>query len=120
MKFIHTSDWHIGRSLCGVSLLEDQRHFLRQFTDYLEKERPAAVVIAGDLYDRPVPSAEAMELLDEFFSKTVLELKIPALAVAGNHDSGQRLAYERDFLAKAGFHMAGTLPNPAETVDLSD
>lgn len=120
MKFIHTSDWHIGRSLCGVSLLEDQRHFLRQFMDYLEKERPDAVVIAGDLYDRPVPSAEAMELLDEFFSKTVLELKIPVLAVAGNHDSGQRLAYERDFLAKAGLHMAGTLTNPAETVALSD
>lgn len=120
MKFIHTSDWHIGRSLCGVSLLEDQQHFLRQFTEYLEQEQPDAVVIAGDLYDRPVPSAEAMELLDEFFSKTVLELKIPVLAVAGNHDSGQRLAYERDFLAKAGLHMAGTLTNPVETVALSD
>lgn len=120
MKFIHTSDWHIGRSLCGVSLLEDQRHFLRQFADYLEKERPDAVVIAGDLYDRPVPSADAMEVLDEFFSKTVLELKIPVLAVAGNHDSGQRLAYERDFLAKAGLHIAGNLSSPVETVDFSD
>lgn len=120
MKFIHTSDWHIGRSLCGVSLLEDQRYFLRQFAAYLEKERPDAVVIAGDLYDRPVPSADAMEVLDEFFTKAVLEMKIPVLAVAGNHDSGQRLAYERDFLAKAGLHIAGNLSSPVETVDFSD
>ena len=120
MKFIHTSDWHIGRSLCGVSLLEDQRHFLRQFADYLAKERPDAVVIAGDLYDRPIPSADAMELLDEFFSETVLELKIPVLAIAGNHDSGQRLSYERDFLAKAGLHIAGNLQTPVETVDFTD
>lgn len=120
MKFIHTSDWHIGRNLCGVSLLEDQRHFLRQFTDYLAKERPDAVVIAGDLYDRPVPSAEAMELLDSFFSETVLSLKIPVLAIAGNHDSGQRLSYERNFLAKAGLHIVGNLTAPVVTVDFTD
>ncbi|MGI5893524.1 MAG: exonuclease SbcCD subunit D [Candidatus Merdivicinus sp.] len=120
MILIHTSDWHIGRSLCGVSLLEDQQYFLSQFISYLSKERPDAVLIAGDLYDRPVPSAEAMTLLDDFFSQVVLELKIPVLAVAGNHDSGQRLSYEREFLAKAGLHIAGMISNPVEVVSLSD
>lgn len=120
MKFIHTADWHIGRSLCGVSLLEDQRHFLNQLADYLAKERPDALLISGDLYDRPVPSAEAMKLLDEFFCRAVLELGIPVLAVAGNHDSGERLSYERDFLARAGLHVAGVLSDPVETVTLSD
>ena len=120
MKFIHTSDWHIGRSLCGVSLLEDQRHFLRQFSEYLAEEQPDAVAIAGDLYDRPIPSADALELLDDFFSKTVLEQNIPVLAIAGNHDSGQRLSYERSFLARAGLHIAGELSDPAESVILQD
>ncbi len=120
MKFIHTADWHIGRSLCGVSLLEDQRHFLKQLTVFLEEERPDALLIAGDLYDRPIPSADAMKLLDEFFSRTVLECGIPVLAIAGNHDSGERLSYERDFLSRAGLHIAGALTDPVETVEFSD
>ena len=83
MKFIHTSDWHIGRSLCGVSLLEDQRHFLRQFSEYLAEEQPDAVVIAGDLYDRPIPSADALELLDDFFFQNGIGAKHPGAGHRG-------------------------------------
>ena len=74
MKLVHTSDWHIGRSVNGYSLLEDQRYFLSQLVDFLVEYRVDALLISGDLYDRSVPSAQAVQLVDEFLTEVVLSL----------------------------------------------
>ena len=80
MKLFHTSDWHLGRMLYGRSLLEDQRHFLEgQFLPAVERERPACVLLAGDLYDRQVAPPEAIALLDKTLSRLV-ELGVPVCA----------------------------------------
>lgn len=93
MKFIHTSDWHIGRQFHNVSLLEDQRHVLNQLIEHIEREAVDAVVIAGDIYDRSVPPAAAVELLDDVFNKICAELDAPVLLIPGNHDSAERLRF---------------------------
>lgn len=99
MKWIHTSDLHIGKQINEFSLLEDQRFFLRQLSELALKERPDVLLISGDLYDRSVPSAEAVSVFDAFLSHVTLELKIPVLAIAGNHDSPQRLDFAAAFCA---------------------
>lgn len=98
MKWIHTSDLHIGKQINEFSLLEDQRFFLQQLAALAQKERPDALLLSGDLYDRSVPSAEAVSVLDEFLSYIALTLNIPILAIAGNHDSPQRLDFCRRLL----------------------
>ena len=85
MKWIHTSDLHIGKQINEFSLLEDQRFFLRQLSELALKERPDVLLISGDLYDRSVPSAEAVSVLDAFLSHVTLELKIPVLALSLIH-----------------------------------
>lgn len=108
MKWIHTSDLHIGKQLNEISLLEDQRFFLNELCDLAKAEKPDVLLIAGDLYDRSVPSAEAVELLNGFLTRMVLELHIPVLAIAGNHDSPQRLDFCRDLLKGAGLYLVGS------------
>ncbi|HHY62036.1 MAG TPA: exonuclease subunit SbcD, partial [Firmicutes bacterium] len=77
MKFIHTSDWHLGRIFYGVRLTDDQAYVLDQFVDLVRDESPDAVVIAGDIYDRTAPPVEAVQLLDETLSRIVLGLGVP-------------------------------------------
>ena len=74
MKFIHTADWHLGKLVHNISMTEDQAFILEQLTTILKEEKPDCLVIAGDLYDRPIPPVAAVELLDEFFSKINIEL----------------------------------------------
>lgn len=92
MKFAHISDLHIGKRLCGFSLIEDQRHILSQITDIIEKQNPDGVIIAGDVYDKSNPSAEAVTVFDEFLTD-LSGLKIPVYIISGNHDSAERLAF---------------------------
>jgi len=109
MKFIHTSDWHIGRQFHNVSLLEDQRHVLTQIVDYLSTEKADALVIAGDIYDRSVPPATAVELLDEVLNKVCNEMAIPVIIISGNHDSAERLRFGSRQLKQAGLHIFGDI-----------
>ncbi|GGK01871.1 nuclease SbcCD subunit D [Lentibacillus kapialis] len=120
MKFFHTADWHLGKLVQGVYMTDDQRYVLEQFVNAIEHEKPDAVIIAGDLYDRAVPPTEAVHLLDETLSKIVLELKIPVLAVAGNHDSPSRLNFGSSIMKQNGFHMAGNFDYKLEPVVLRD
>lgn len=109
MKLFHTSDWHLGRMLYGRSLLEDQRHFLEgQFLPAVERERPACVLLAGDLYDRQVAPPEAIALLDRTLSRLV-ELGVPVCAIAGNHDGPSRIAILKDALRRCGVYLATRL-----------
>lgn len=109
MKFIHTSDWHIGRQFHNVSLLDDQRHVLNQLIEHIEREAVDAVVIAGDIYDRSVPPAAAVELLDDVLNKICAELSVPVLLIPGNHDSAERLRFASRQLRQAGVHIFGEL-----------
>ncbi|WP_019531278.1 exonuclease SbcCD subunit D [Dasania marina] len=118
MKFIHTSDWHIGRQFHNVSLLDDQRHVLNQLVDYIDKESVDALVIAGDIYDRSVPPSKAVELLDEFISKICSDIKVPVIMIPGNHDGAERLRFASRQLRSAGLHILGDLKQVAEPVIL--
>ncbi|MEN1761314.1 exonuclease SbcCD subunit D [Anoxynatronum sibiricum] len=120
MKFIHTSDWHLGKVLQGQPLLEDQQHMLHQLVAAVESEKPAAVIIAGDLYDRSIPPAEAVKLLDDTLHQLVVTLKTPVLAVAGNHDSPSRLRFGNRLMKAAGYHIAGELTDAFQPVTFTD
>lgn len=111
MKFIHTADWHLGKLVHGVYMTEDQRHFLHQFIDVVEEEKPDAVVIAGDLYDRSVPPTDAVELLNEILFKINVELNIPVVAIGGNHDSAERLSFGSSWYKQSKFYLSGKLVN---------
>lgn len=105
MKFLHISDIHIGKRVCGFSMLEDQRYILEQIVEIAKREQPDGVLIAGDLYDKAMPSAEAVELADEFLYRFV-ELGIPVWVISGNHDCAERIAYGSRMMEQAGLYMA--------------
>lgn len=106
MKFLHTSDLHIGKRLNEYPLIDDQKHILSQIIDIAKEEKVSAVVIAGDIYDKSLPSAEAVPVLDEFIS-TLAEEKIPVLMISGNHDSPERLEYGSRLMDKSGIYISG-------------
>lgn len=120
MKFFHTADWHLGKLVQGVYMTNDQKYIIKKFIQAVEEEQPDAVIIAGDLYDRAVPPTEAVHLLDETLGKIVLELNIPVLAIAGNHDSPSRLDFGSKILRENGLHIAGNLSEPIRPVVLHD
>ncbi len=120
MKFIHTSDWHIGKSIHEVNLLEDQRAVLDDFMAVLEIEKPDVLIIAGDLYDRAVPSKEAVNLLDDVFNEIIMNKKIPILCIAGNHDSGERLDFGSRILEKNGLHIEGKYKKEVQKIVFQD
>jgi exonuclease SbcD len=109
MKFLHMADLHLGRTLGGFSLLEEQKDMLDQMVQAASAESVDAVVLSGDIYDRAVPPAEATVLLDGFLS-ALSDRGIPVLAIAGNHDSAVRLQFAEEILAKQNIYIAGTLP----------
>ncbi len=105
MKFLHTSDWHLGRQFHNVSLLEDQRYVLKQLIDYLKNNAVDAVIVAGDVYDRSVPPTVAIELLDEVVSSICTDLNIPMIMIPGNHDGAKRLGFAAKQMKDAGLHI---------------
>lgn len=105
MKFLHTSDWHLGRQFHNVSLLEDQRYVLKQLIDYLKNNAVDAVIVAGDVYDRSVPPTAAIELLDEVVSSICTDLNIPMIMIPGNHDGAKRLGFAAKQMKGAGLHI---------------
>lgn len=118
MKFFHLSDLHIGRRLNDYSLLEDQKEVLAQVVQAAREEKPDCVLIAGDIYDKPVVSEEAVRVFESFIEK-LAGLDIPVLAVSGNHDSGPRLSQFSPLLERAGFYINGSPEEGARKVSLS-
>ena len=111
MRFFHLSDLHIGKQLHHYSLLEEQRELLAQVVAYAKQEKPDAILIAGDVYDTPVPAAEAVAVFDEFLSKLDdLEQELTVCVIAGNHDSPRRLDFASQILAKHAIYIAGMPP----------
>lgn len=117
MRFLHTSDWHLGRSFFGVSLLEDQAHVLDQLVRLAAESGVDAVLLAGDVYDRSTPPSDAVSLLDETLTRLVVDAGIPVVVIAGNHDSGERLGFGSRLLEARGLHLAGTRPVVASFED---
>lgn len=120
MRFLHTSDWHLGKTLCNANLLDDQAHALDQVAAMVKETRAEALVVAGDLYDRAVPPKEAVALLDEALDRIVRGLGVPVLIIAGNHDSPERLGFASGFLETQGLHVAGPLDAGASPVLLGN
>ncbi len=120
MRILHTSDWHIGRQFHNVSLLEDQRHVLNQIIDLIRERRVDVVLVAGDIYDRSVPPANAVGLLDEVINRICKELKVPVIMIAGNHDGPERLGFASRQSAEAGLHIVGPLLDKQTPIILSD
>ncbi len=116
MRFLHSSDWHLGKTLCHASLLDDQAHALDQVGAMVRETRAEALVIAGDIYDRAVPPKEAVGLLDLALERIVRGLGVPVLLIAGNHDSPERLGFASGFLGTQGLHVAGPLDAEAGPV----
>jgi len=120
MRFIHTADWHLGRVYHGLSLLEDQAYVLDQFVDLVQQKKPELVVIAGDVYDRSVPPADAVRLLDETLTRIVIGEKVPVVLIAGNHDGPDRLGFGSRLLVEAKLIVRGMPGEDVEPVILRD
>lgn len=119
MRFLHTADLHIGRTVNDFSMLEDQRHILRQILETARERRAEAVVIAGDIYDRSIPPSEAVTLLDEFLTRAS-SLGISVILTAGNHDSPERLGFASRLLENGRVYIAGRYEQPLRTVRFFD
>ena len=116
MKFFHLSDLHIGKQLHHYSLKEDQKAILDEIIAYADAIHPEAVVIAGDIYDHSVPSAEAVTIFDSFLTRlSEFVPAIPVLIISGNQDSAERLEYASDILKKHQIHLAGNVPQDTST-----
>ena len=102
MKFLHTSDWHVGRTLNGWSLLEEQEWAFQQIVDLAIREQVDGVIIAGDLYDRAVPPVDAIKLFNKTLARLVLEEQIPVYAISGNHDGAERLHFWARLFSTSG------------------
>ena len=120
MKLLHTSDWHIGRSLFEFSLLDDQREIFEQICSIVRSEQVDAVLISGDLYDRSLPSADAVQLLDHIFTTLTEQIGVPVLAISGNHDSPERLSFGGRLMGGSGIHIAPAYGGHVEPFVLQD
>ena len=116
MRILHTSDWHLGRIFHGVHLTDDQSYILDQFVKLVGDTKPDVILIAGDIYDRSVPPAEAVKLLDEVLSNILIDHGVPVIMIAGNHDSPERLEFGTRLLARQGLHLIGQLSGLAPVV----
>jgi DNA repair protein SbcD/Mre11 len=120
MKILHTGDWHIGKIVNQERMLEDQEYILKQIIDIIKSEKPDVMIIAGDIYDRAVPPVEAVELLNNVFNKILLDLKVPIIAIAGNHDSPDRLEFGNELFKDKGLYIEGTFKKAQSKVVLED
>lgn len=119
MKFLHLADLHLGKRVNGFSMLEDQAHILRQILAILDDEQPDGVLIAGDVYDKSVPSVEAVELLDGFLTE-LRARGVPVLLISGNHDSSERLAFGGRVMNSCGIHISPVYDGALAPVTLHD
>ena len=119
MRFIHLSDLHIGKRVNDFSMIDDQRYILRQITDIIKEEKPDAVLIAGDVYDKPSPSAEAVQLFDDFISE-LADMNLEVFIISGNHDSAEKLSFGSRIMDKRGIHFAGGYDGSTHMFSLDD
>lgn len=119
MKLIHLSDLHLGKRVNEFSMLEDQQYILKEILQIIDRERPQAVIIAGDVYDKSVPSAEAVTLLDDFLVQ-LSRRKVQVFVISGNHDSPERMAFGGRLMEESGVHLSPVYSGKAALFTLED
>ena len=119
MKFIHLSDLHLGKRVNEYSMLEDQKYILTKVIHIIDEENPDGVLIAGDIYDKSVPGAEAVQLFDDFLYR-LSERKLQVFVISGNHDSPERLAFGGRLMDRSGAHLSPVYDGTVSCVDLED
>ncbi|MBR1865744.1 MAG: exonuclease SbcCD subunit D [Lachnospiraceae bacterium] len=119
MRLIHLADLHIGKRVNEFPMIEDQRYVLEQVLEVLEKRQVDGVILAGDIYDRQIPPAEAVQLLDWFLTE-LADRQVPVYMVSGNHDSGERLAFGAKLLERSQVHVAAVYDGTLDPIPLQD
>ncbi|WP_185160428.1 exonuclease subunit SbcD [Mammaliicoccus sciuri] len=120
MKILHTADWHIGKTINGQSLIEDQKFILLKLFDAIKEHQPDIVVISGDLYDLHYPNKESMVVLEDALSTINLELNTPVIAISGNHDGKERLNYGERWFEKTGLKIITGYDQLLEPIKVND
>lgn len=120
LKIYHTADWHIGKVFLHKNFIEEQREVLHKFIERVEQENPELIVIAGDIYDKLIPTVEAVGLLNETLSKLVMEMKKKVVIVSGNHDSADRLSFGSKMLEDNGLYIVTDVKAALEPIALED
>lgn len=120
MKIFHMGDWHIGKLVNGFYMTEDQEFIIEKIYEAIKTEKPDVVVIAGDLYDRSVPPVHAVELLNKTMKKMVKDLNTKVIALAGNHDSNERIEFASSLLCDSGLYIVGNLKRKIDKIVLED
>ena len=119
MKFIHLSDLHLGKRVNEFSMLEDQKNILLEILKIIDQEQPDCILIAGDIYDKSVPSAEAVALLDDFLVR-LSRRDLQVFIISGNHDSPERIAFGGRLMERSGIHLAPVYGGAATSIRLTD
>ena len=119
MKFIHLSDLHLGKRVNEFSMIEDQEYILTKIINVIDDEKPDAVIIAGDIYDKSVPSAEAVQLFDRFLVK-LAKRNLQTCVISGNHDSAERIAFGSKLMDISGVHMSPVYDGNVEPIEIKD
>ena len=119
MKLLHLSDLHLGKRVNEFSMLEDQDHILREIVSIVRAEKPDAVLIAGDVYDKTVPPAEAVTLFDRFLTALAKE-RVPVFLISGNHDSAERVAFGNQLMEASGIHVSPVYQGEVQPIVLND
>lgn len=119
MKFIHLSDLHLGKRVNEFSMIEDQAYILKKILGIIQEEKPDAVLIAGDVYDKSVPSVEAVGLFDDFL-KQLSRQRVQVFVISGNHDSPERLSFAAELIEASGIHIAPVYQGKVHPVSLED
>lgn len=119
MKILHLSDLHIGKRVNEFPMLEDQRYILNQILHVAKEQKVDAIAIAGDIYDKSIPSADSVELLDEFLS-AIAGMNIVCFIISGNHDSAERIAYGARIMNQRGIHLSRVFQGSMERITLKD
>ena len=119
MKFLHLSDLHIGKRVNEYSMLEDQKYILTKIINIIDEHHPDAVIIAGDVYDKSVPSAEAVELFDDFLVR-LAQRKLAVFVISGNHDSPERIAFGARIMHSSGIYMSPVYDGSIAPVVMND
>ncbi len=119
MKLFHLSDLHIGKRVNEFSMIEDQKYILKRILDLAEEEKPDGIILAGDIYDKQIPSAEAVQVFDEFITR-LAGRAIPVFIISGNHDSAERLAFGGRLLNSRGIYLSPVYEGSVTKIPLKD
>ena len=119
MRIIHLSDLHLGKRVNGFSMISDQRYILEQILGIIKNEQADAVFIAGDIYDKAVPSLEAVQLFDDFLVN-LSKLGLKVFIVSGNHDSPERIAFASRIISESGIYLSPVYDGHIEKITVND